>query len=158
MREILAEITIDAPVETVWDILVDFPEYANWNPFISQISGTPEPGEKLEVFIQPPGSKGMSFHPRVLIFEPKRELRWLGRVFLPGIFDGEHIFQMEPVGESTTRFIQREKFTGLLVPFLWKSLDTNTRRGFHAMNEALKVKAEQAAGAGELHFDHPGEH
>lgn len=150
MREINTEITIDAPVETVWDILMDFPEYSNWNPFISQISGVPEVGEKLEVFIQPPESKGWSFRPRVLVAEPEEEFRWRGRILFPGIFDGEHIFQLNPVSEEVTRFIHREKISGLLVPILWKSLDTNTRRGFREMNTALKAKAEHTVSADEL--------
>ncbi len=31
-----------------------------------------------------------TFRPTVLVAEPNRELRWLGRLFMPGPFDGEH--------------------------------------------------------------------
>lgn len=27
-------ITIDAPIETVWDVLLDWEKYAEWNPFV----------------------------------------------------------------------------------------------------------------------------
>ena len=43
------------------------------------------------------------------------------------------------------RFTQREEFRGVLVPLLWKQLDTRTRAGFEAMNEALKARAEARA-------------
>lgn len=68
-----------------------------------------------------------------------KELRWLGRLWLPGIFDGEHIFEIEPVDADRVRFVQCEQFNGILVPFF--NLD-GTRRGFEAMNRALKERAE----------------
>jgi hypothetical protein len=39
-------------------------------------------------------------------------------------------------------FIQREIFSGLLVPLLKKMLDDNTKRGFEMMNSKLKDKCE----------------
>jgi hypothetical protein len=42
------------------------------------------------------------------------------------------------------RFIQRERFKGLLLPFLSKILDRDTQRGFNEMNQALKLRAEAA--------------
>jgi hypothetical protein len=84
----------------------------------------------------------MLFRPTVLVAEPRQELRWLGRLWLPGLFDGEHSFSIEPLDEGRVRFVQRERFTGLLLPLLSKMLDGDTRRGFEEMNQALKVRAE----------------
>ncbi len=86
----------------------------------------------------------MRFRPTLRRLEPRRELRWLGRLILPRLFDGEHIFELEPVGEDRTRFVQREVFRGLLVPFLSRSLDRDTKRGFEEMNRALRSRAESA--------------
>jgi hypothetical protein len=86
----------------------------------------------------------MSFNPTVLKAEPNRELRWLGHLLIPGVFDGEHIFSIEPITENKVRFIQREKFSGLLAPLFWSRLDRDTRRGFNEMNAALKKLAEDA--------------
>ncbi|WP_413467182.1 SRPBCC family protein [Pleurocapsa sp. FMAR1] len=124
-------------------MLIDFSRYNQWNPFIRSINGEARQGETLEVFMQPSGGKGMTFRPVILALHPGRELRWTGRLLLPGIFDGEHQFQIEPIGENRTRFVQRELFSGLLVPFLWNSLDKQTREGFEEMNRALKVQVEQ---------------
>jgi hypothetical protein len=84
----------------------------------------------------------MTFKPKVLNAEPNRELRWLGHLLFPGLFDGEHSFTIQPLGESRVRFVQREEFKGLLVPLLARSLDNGTRRGFEEMNRALKERAE----------------
>src|SRR3712207_5238568 len=142
MKVLHSEIEIDAPAERVWHLLTDFASYPQWNPFIRSISGQPAPGERLEVRIEPPGGRGMTFKPKVLNAEPNRELRWLGHLLVPGLFDGEHSFTIQPLGENRVRFAQREAFRGLLVPLFARSLDNNTQRGFEEMNRALKERAE----------------
>lgn len=142
MKELHSEIEIAASAERVWELLTDFASYPQWNPFIRSISGEPTPGERLEARIEPPGGQGMTFKPKVLNAEPNRELRWLGHLLVPGLFDGEHSFTIQPLEENRVRFIQREAFKGLLVPLFARSLDTNTQRGFEEMNRALKERAE----------------
>ena len=143
MKELRSEIEIQASAERVWQLLTDFPSFPQWNPFIRKASGNIRAGERLDVNIQPSGASGMTFRPTVLKAEPNRELRWLGHLLIPGLFDGEHIFTIEPLGEGRVRFTQREVFTGLLVSLFARGLDTDTRRGFEEMNQALKARAEQ---------------
>ncbi|MBI4505573.1 MAG: SRPBCC domain-containing protein [Chloroflexi bacterium] len=143
MKEIHTEIEIAAPAERVWQILTDFARYPAWNPLICRVRGEAEAGARLEVHIRPAGGRAVTFWPTVVVAEPGRELRWRGRLFLPGLFDGEHVFTIEPLGARWVRFVQREVFTGLLVPLVARSLDTGTRRGFEAMNRALREQAER---------------
>jgi hypothetical protein len=145
VRELRTSIEIDATPERVWEILTDFDSYPDWNPFIRSAGGEAVRGEKLEVRIEPPGGRGMTFKPTVLVDEPGCELRWRGRLLLPGIFDGEHILRIEPLGDGRVRFEQAERFRGLLVPLFGKTLE-QTRRGFEEMNAALKHRAEHRAG------------
>jgi hypothetical protein len=145
MKEIRSGIEIQAPAGRVWQILTDVASFPQWNPFIRHARGTLREGERLEVFIQPSGARGMSFRPVVLSVEPEREVRWLGHLLVPGLFDGEHIFTIEPRGPGRVHFVQREIFTGLLVPLFARGLDTDTRRGFDEMNRALKERAEPPA-------------
>jgi hypothetical protein len=145
MKDLHSEIEIDAPAERVWHLLTDFASYPQWNPFIHSIRGQPIRGEGLEVRIEPPGGRGMTFKPKVLNAEDNRELRWLGHLLVPGLFDGEHSFTIESLAKNRVRFVQREAFKGLLVPLLFAgSLETNTQRGFEQMNRALKERAEAA--------------
>jgi len=143
MRELRTEVEIDAPPAAVWAVLADFPRHSEWNPFIRSITGELEVGAPLAVRIQPPGGKAMTFKPKLLRVAPNEELRWLGRVLLPGIFDGEHIFELTAINDGKgTRFTHREELRGILVPLLWKSLDRDTRRGFEEMNLVLKELVE----------------
>ena len=81
----------------------------------------------------------MSFKPRVLVAQPGRELRWLGRVLLPRLFDGEHYFLLEPEAGGT-RFVHGEVFRGLLIGLLDLA---KTEQAFRSLNEGLKGKAER---------------
>ncbi|WP_440995546.1 SRPBCC family protein [Arhodomonas sp. SL1] len=138
------EIEINASAERVWAVLSDFASYPQWNPFIKSVAGTPQQGVRLQIAIQPSGGKVMRFSPIVLTADAGRELRWLGRFLFPGIFEGEHRFLIEPLGEGKVRFQQSERFSGLLVSLLRSSLDRDTRRGFEEMNRALKARVESA--------------
>jgi hypothetical protein len=134
---------IDAPAETVWRELANTGAYPDWNPFVKSLRGELEEGARLRVEIQPPGGRSMTFKPTVLVATPGRELRWLGRLLLPGLFDGEHSFEIEPLGPDRSRLTQAERFSGLLVRPFGGGLE-KTRRGFEAMNRALKARAEAA--------------
>lgn len=145
MHEVRTEIDIQAAPERVWSVLTDFPAHAQWNPFVRSIQGVAQKNESLTVSIQPAGGKSMTFKPTVLVADTDRELRWLGRFLLPGLFDGEHYFQMKPNGQGGTTFVHGEKFSGVLVSFAKAGLEGGTRAGFVAMNAALKLRAETAS-------------
>jgi len=141
-RRIDMHVAIEAPARRVWDVLVDFSAYSLWNPFIVAIAGAAVPGRRLTVGIRPPGGRAMTFRPIVLAADPHRELRWLGRLGLPGLLDGEHVLTIAPFSAGRVRFSQRETFRGLLVPFMQRSMWEAIHRGFDEMNAALKKRAE----------------
>lgn len=143
MKELKTEIDINTPASKVWSILTDFDSYPEWNPFIISIVGKPHLRERLNITIQPPGSKPMRFKPKVTLFKKEQQFGWLGHLLMIGVFDGHHSFEIHSNKAGTCTFIHREEFSGLLVPLFWKQLNTTTRAGFEAMNEAIKKRAEQ---------------
>ncbi|HEX2156760.1 MAG TPA: SRPBCC domain-containing protein, partial [Actinomycetes bacterium] len=108
-RTLQAEIEIQASAEQVWEALTDFAAYRDWNPFIVQASGTARPGHRLELRMRL-NDRTMTFRPQVLEADPGRKLRWLGRLLMPGLFDGEHSFTIQPTGPGRVRLIQQEVF------------------------------------------------
>jgi hypothetical protein len=85
----------------------------------------------------------MRFQPVLLAVDPQRELRWRGSVGVRGVFDGEHIFQLQKLAGGGTRLLHGERFSGLLVPFIMRgAMLEATRNGFIAMNTALKKRLE----------------
>ncbi|MGH1366761.1 MAG: SRPBCC family protein [Calditrichia bacterium] len=143
MKRITTETIINAPAKLVWQVLTDFDKYSKWNPFMTSVSGLAMVGSEIIVSIQPPNSRPMIFKPRVLALTPELELRWKGKMFFSGLFDGEHYFQLNKRGEFQTQLIHGENFTGVLSGLLLHFIGENTRKGFIGMNEALKNQSEE---------------
>ena len=143
MRTINTSIDIGADPETVWSVLMDFPSYPDWNPFVIDVIGTAAVGERLAVRLQPPGGKAMTFKPRVTEVVDQRFFQWLGKLGFKGIFDGRHSFRINPT-EHGVRFEHSEQFTGILAGLMIRMIGERTEAGFRAMNEAIKARAEAA--------------
>lgn len=135
--ELYTTINIEAPVKTVWQVLTDWNDYPNWNPFIKKIEGILELGSSLTAQIDT-----MTFRPTVTQLEAPYQLNWLGHLFFKGLFDGEHQFRLEALPNGHTQLHHSEYFSGLLIPLFKKQLLGNTKSGFEAMNQALKQHVE----------------
>ncbi len=141
-KTISTEIEIDAPPSVVWAVLSDTEAHKDWNPFIRAFTGDLKVGNRLAVTIEPPGNEPMQIKPTVLQVIENQELRWIGRLGMPGIFDGEHSFILEETDQGTTRFRHAETFSGMLVYPLMAFIGASTQDGFNAMNAALKSRVE----------------
>jgi hypothetical protein len=89
----------------------------------------------------------MTMRSTLLVAELDRELRWIGSLGVPGIFDGEHTFRIESISANRVRFVQEERFSGVLAPLILRVVRESTLQGFEAMNRALKSRAEGTTGA-----------
>ena len=142
--QIKTEIIINASPQEVWNILIDFNKYPDWNPFIKSIKGNPQIDEKLTVRIKPPKETEMIFKPKILTILINKELCWLGHFLFPGLLDGKHKFEIINNANGTITFIHSEIFKGLLVPVFKNKLENNTKNGFIAMNKKLKELVEKS--------------
>jgi len=141
MKEVHTEIVINASPHRVWEVFTDLSRFRDWNPFIKEAEGELKTGSQLRMVLQPPDGRRMEFHPKVLSVVSDKEVSWQGHI--PGVFTGEHHFSLEAIGEDKTRFRQRSKFTGLATRFIGNSFVEGGRRGFEAMEQALKSQVEQ---------------
>lgn len=148
-KEIYTEITINGSPDIVWQYLSELEQYPEWNPFIKKISGDLQEGSQLQVTIDPPDGEAMDFEPELLVVIKDTELRWIGILLIPGLFDGEHFFKIEKISDTEVKFIQGEEFTGILAFALWGTFGENTIRGFEVMNQALKKQVEAATSKAE---------
>ncbi len=143
MKNIRTELIIDAPIAIVWNILMNFDNYPNWNPFI-HITGNAEVGHHLENTIFLEGQKPQTFKPKVLEIQQNKTLRWEGNLLIKGLFDGMHYFQLDAINQNQTRLVHGEEFKGILVGLILKMIGTSTEEGFNKMNNALKEQCEMA--------------
>jgi hypothetical protein len=141
MKTIATNIKINAPIETVWQILSNFEAYPSWNPFIVSLKGKLALGETIRTILISNGKEN-HFKPDITVLEEGQKFEWVGSLPL-GMFVGNHYFRLEKIDAHTTRFVHGENFSGWLSGLILLLIKKETTRGFLAMNEALKIKAEQ---------------
>ena len=146
MQTLHASADIDAPAERVWRVVTDFARYPEWNPFIVRASGEQRVGGRLELTITAPDVRAVTFRPIVLDLEPGRLIRWKGKLWIPGLFDGRHALTVEPLDGGRSRFTTHEEVSGILVPILGKVMRAS-QQGFELMTEALGRRVAEQAGA-----------
>lgn len=84
-----------------------------------------------------PDRKPQPFRPKIAVVDEPRELRWQGRSFVSGLYDGEHRFVSGPLdGGTRTRLTHAETLRGVLVGFINRRIGEETAVGFEQMNEA----------------------
>ncbi len=129
---------IGAPREVVWGIVMDFPSYPEWNPYMT-VSGDARVGESLAIRLSTPGHGTQDADATVFVLRPPRKLRWQSRTLLPGVRDLEYEIIVAPLGPSRTELVQRARFEGLLAPFVDHGATTD---GLERMAAALAQRAE----------------
>lgn len=142
MPTIKTTIDIAASAEMVWRVLTDFPSYPKWNPFLREVRGRPEQGQRLKIRQRLTPKRARRFSSRVVRAIPASELHWREKLIIEGLFDGEHAFIIIPNGVKGVRFIQRQRFSGLLTPMILPFIGRQTKAAFERMNAALKKVVE----------------
>lgn len=143
MQPIRSSVDIEAPASLVWAILTDFASYPRWNPFIRTALGRPGQGKGLAITVQSHGAQPLSTRCALTCVREPRELRWRRKRIAPLLFASEHRFRIEPLPAGGVRFHQSEHIEGLLAPLLGRGRLRAIEQDFHAMNHALKARAER---------------
>jgi hypothetical protein len=143
MTSLHCEALLGAPPEQVWRELTDFASYPSWNPFIRRASGRLVPGATLEITLAL-GRGQVRFRPEVTVVDPPHELRRRATQAVPGLFDVDRCFLLEPVGAGSCRFVQSEHARGLLAPLLMPLVRHRILAGYRATNTALGQRLDRA--------------
>lgn len=143
MKEIKTEIEVKAPIEEVWKTLVDFNNWKNWNPIVSDVSGESALGCKLSVTMcGKDGKTAQKYQPVISVFESPRTFRWRAKMGAEVLFTNDKVFELEKTN-SGTRVVHKELFSGLIVGMFWKKMETFVPGMLNAMNSALKKQVEK---------------
>ena len=136
-----ARIGIQAPAEVIWDILYDLDRWAEWNPTYPSATGQIRLGEVLSVTLALPGQPPQALKPKVLEWVPNAQLHWELRM-MGGLIRTLRYIEIEPLANQACVVDNGEIFGGLMGPSLGNRMGRAVQRGFMAMNEALKARAE----------------
>lgn len=141
------ELVIAAPRRAVWDVLVDFSRYPEWNPFTVGVETTGRVGDAVLLDVQL-GERRMKMRERMRVNEPERRIGW-GLYVLGGVaLDCTRVQELEDAGEGRTRYACHESFRGLLVPLFFNRYRERMERGFAAAAAALARRVAAVSGGG----------
>ena len=144
MRTLHAQAIINAPASLVWAIVADLRSYPQWNPYIVGASGQIRVGGRLNLTIVAPRMNPVHVRPRILNYQPGLLILWKRNLAAAGLVAGRHALVVEPINDTLTRFTTHEEVSGILLPFLGKTLGAS-QEGFEQMCQAVKERAEAQA-------------
>ena len=139
------ELIIPAPRQAVWNVLVDFARYPEWNPFTVGVGTTGRIGDPvlLDVVL---GGRRMKMHERMRVYEPLRRVGWGLRILGGVVLDCTRVQQLEDAGEGSTRYECHESFRGWSVPLFFRRYKAPMQEGFEAAAQALSRRVVALAG------------
>ena len=111
------DVNIRARAEDIWALLTDASGFPRWNSTVTRIDGQIRDGQRLRIHV--PGTT-RTFAPRVSDVTPAQRMTWTGG-FAP-MFKGVRTFELQTLGEGSTGFSMAERFSGLMLPLVSRSL------------------------------------
>lgn len=143
MNEIRSEITIEAPVERIWELLADCNLYPNWNPVIKHASGKLVEGEYLSFVVALIESAPFEVNPKVLSVEPGKGFCWQQTVYFAGMFNWKYCVWLNVVTDEKLKFMQMFSFGGILGALFSLVMKPHVASGLARMNQALRRWGEK---------------
>jgi hypothetical protein len=134
-REYHDSVVIEAPRKQIWNALIDFAHYGEWNPYITAASGRVAAGGTITLRLREGDGELETREAEILILRPPRKLEWRSRMVAPGILDRERIFRVIPLAPGRYQVRHDLRVEGLASPFADVSED---RAGGAAMLAALR--------------------
>ncbi len=139
--EVKTETTISAPASRVWDVLVDFSAYPQWNPIIAAVSAPLRAGGHGKATFTM-GRAGKVSIPIVMErVAPGVELSWSGGP--RRLFHGTHYFRLRELDDGATHVMHGELFEGFAVRFSTKLMRRHAVPAYQSLTDALKRRCEE---------------
>ena len=111
------DVTVRARAERIWALLTDAVGFPRWNSTVTRIEGEIREGGVLKVHV--PGTHQV-FTPRISGVVANQRMTWTGG-FTP-VFKGIRVFELRPRPDGTTDFSMSERFSGVLIPLVGRSM------------------------------------
>ena len=127
---------INAEPSKIWALLIDAPEYPNWNSTIVSVEGEIALGKKIVLISEVDPDR--EFNLEITEFSPGQKLVWGEGT--PGIFNGVRTFTLSRQEDGSTVFIMVEVLSGMMLPMIEGSIP-DLRPSFKQFASDLKVEA-----------------
>ncbi|PLW66706.1 SRPBCC domain-containing protein [Pseudohalioglobus lutimaris] len=134
-------VTIAAPAQLVWDVLVDFARYPQWNQFCPSIEATLEVGSPVVMKVD----LGQGLQDQVeyiTLLEPPRKITWSMENNPGDPIHADRSQVVEPVDEDHCTYVTYDIFSGEAAQQMVEMLGAPVEQGFKLCAQNLKARAE----------------
>ncbi len=138
----LASLTIHAPVERIWAILVDISAWHEWDANFVKVEANVAHGAELRIFSTVVPDRAVSV--TVTELTPHVRMTWTSTMAAGGCI-GVHTYILIPKSEGAVEFVTYEYFSGPLVAEIEPSIPDMTD-SFNQFAVGLKHRAETSEG------------
>ncbi|MCW2543755.1 MAG: hypothetical protein JWM40_1307 [Frankiales bacterium] len=137
-------VEIDAPASFVWDVIVDFGSYEEWNPFTVRVDTVLELGAPVVLHLPDPSKPGETFetHEQISVIDAPYHLQYNTGDSIPGV----HAIRdqwVEDLGDGRSAYRTTDVFSGEHAKPIFDMQAEWVTNGFNATAHALKARAEQ---------------
>ena len=135
------EIAIEAPVELVWDVLVDFANYGRWNPFC--------PSAEAELVLDTPivmktwlGENLIDQVEYICRIEPCEAIAWRMENKPGDPVHARRTQTLKKLDDQRCTYFTIDEFSGEAMPAMLEQFSRIIEDGFNACGQGLKAYCE----------------
>jgi uncharacterized protein YndB with AHSA1/START domain len=138
------KVTIEAPASFVWDVLVDYANYPQWNPNTISVATTLEIGTPIDLTLPAVDGSGDTFVNRehVRVVDPPHHLQYDTGEEMRGIFAIRDQWVIE-LGPTRCSYHTTDTISGKYADKVMEATGDWIKAGFDSVAHALKIRTEQ---------------
>lgn len=139
-------VEIDAPASFVWSVLLDYPNYPQWNPYTRAVDTTLAVDSPIDLTLpKPDGSEGTWVSREYIrVVDPPRLLRYDTGDTFPGLL-GVRDQLITPLGPDRCSYHTFETFTGKYAEAVFAAQGAYVKNGFDSVAHALHERVAALA-------------
>jgi uncharacterized protein YndB with AHSA1/START domain len=136
-------VEIEAPQQLVWDVLVDYARYPEWNPYTVRVETTLEIDGVIDLYLPDPAKPGETFLNReyVRAVDAPHYLRYDTAEEIPGMQAVREQWVTD-LGGRRSSYRTTDLFSGEIAGWVYDEQSAWVKAGFDAVAHALKARAE----------------
>jgi uncharacterized protein YndB with AHSA1/START domain len=136
-------VDIDAPASVVWEVLTDFPRYAEWNSFCVGLETTGRLGDFVHMQVRIPGTDDVIPVSEYLVaWEPERLLSWEQRPTDDNKDAARRDQYVEADGAERCRYFTTDQFLGVNADTIMRNHGMWVKAGFDQCARDVKQRAQ----------------
>lgn len=136
--KVVVRIEIAAPVERVWQALVDFERYAEWNHFTPRVETDLIIGSPVTLHVDMPRKSRMVRTEWINLVEPEQSICWGMHMGHPALLCANRWQVLRPLDNGHTEYITEDRMSGILTPLVMAFYGRSMQQGFQMVADGLK--------------------